>query len=121
MTPSSYDLVIIGGGPAGSAAGIYAARKRLKTLLLTNDFGGQSVVSPDIHNWIGTPSISGIELAENFKKHLKAYADDVLELKDGENITKVEKDGENFSIKTASVKVFQGAPFLLQQVAQEES
>lgn len=113
MTPSSYDLVIIGGGPAGSAAGIYAARKRLKTLLLTNDFGGQSVVSPDIHNWIGTPSISGIELAENFKKHLKDYADDVLELKDGEDITKVEKDGENFSIKTASGKSFSGRAVLI--------
>jgi len=113
MTPSSYDLVIIGGGPAGSAAGIYAARKRLKTLLLTNDFGGQSVVSPDIHNWIGTPSISGIELAESFKKHLKAYADDVLELKDGEDITKVEKDGENFSIKTASGKSFSGRAVLI--------
>ncbi len=113
MTPSSYDLVIIGGGPAGSAAGIYAARKRLKTLLLTNDFGGQSVVSPDIHNWIGTPSISGIELAESFKKHLKAYADDVLELKDGEDITKVEKDGGNFSIKTASGKSFSARAVLI--------
>ena len=120
MTPSSYDLVIIGGGPAGSAAGIYAARKRLKTLLLTNDFGGQSVVSPDIHNWIGTPSISGIELAESFKKHLKAYADDVLELKDGEDITKVEKGlpagqagGESFSIKTASGKNFSGRAVLI--------
>lgn len=113
MTPSSYDLVIIGGGPAGASAGVYAARKRLKTLLLTNDFGGQSIVSPDIHNWIGTPSISGIDLAESFKKHLKAYADDVLEVKDGENIIKVEKDGENFSIKTTSGKNFLGRSVLI--------
>ena len=48
-----YDLIIIGGGPAGSAAGVYAARKRIKTVLLTPDFGGQSVVSPDVQNFIG--------------------------------------------------------------------
>ncbi len=113
MTTSVYDLIIIGGGPAGSAAGVYAARKRLKTLLLTNDFGGQSVVSPDIHNWIGTPSISGIDLAESFKKHLQAYAEDVLEIKEGESITSIKKDSENFSIESASGKTFIGRSILV--------
>jgi len=65
-----YDLTIIGGGPAGTASAVYAARKQLKTLLITNDFGGQSVVSTDIQNWIGTISISGQNLAESFKKHV---------------------------------------------------
>ena len=54
-----YDLIIIGGGPAGTAAGVYASRKRLKTILITDEFGGQSVVSEDIQNWIGTISIPG--------------------------------------------------------------
>ncbi|MBY0329016.1 FAD-dependent oxidoreductase, partial [Patescibacteria group bacterium] len=53
-----YDLVIIGGGPAGAAAAVYAARKRLKTLMITEEVGGQSSVSETIYNWIGTPEIS---------------------------------------------------------------
>ena len=49
----TYDLAIIGGGPAAAAGGVYAARKQLKTIFITADFGGQSVVSPEIQNWIG--------------------------------------------------------------------
>jgi len=86
-----YDLAILGGGPAGVAAGVYAARKRLKTVFITKDFESQSVVSPDIQNWIGTPSISGSDLAKSFKKHLLAYADGILELKEGELIQKIEE------------------------------
>ena len=73
-----YELVIVGGGPAGAAAAIYAARKRLKTLFITNEWGGQSTVSTDIQNWIGTPSISGADLAKNLKAHVEAQANDCL-------------------------------------------
>ena len=86
-----YDLIIIGGGPAGSAAAVYAARKRLKTLLITNEFGGQSAVSFEIQNWIGTPAISGAELAENLKRHVNTYAGDILTVKEGEKVTAVKK------------------------------
>ncbi|HPN89270.1 MAG TPA: FAD-dependent oxidoreductase, partial [Candidatus Paceibacterota bacterium] len=48
-----HDLIIIGGGPAGVAAGVYAARKKLKTLILAESLNGQSSVSPEIQNWIG--------------------------------------------------------------------
>ena len=61
-----YDLIIIGGGPAGSAAAVYAARKQLKTLLIVKEWGGQSIVSDDIQNWIGTPHISGADLAKKY-------------------------------------------------------
>ena len=84
-----YDLIIVGGGPAGVAAGVYAARKRIKTLLITESFGGQSTDSADIQNWIGIVSMSGIELAERLEKHLQAYSDDVLELKSRVKVTKV--------------------------------
>ncbi|MFA5942829.1 MAG: FAD-dependent oxidoreductase, partial [Candidatus Paceibacterota bacterium] len=57
-----YDLIILGGGPAGAASAVYAARKQLKTLLITGEFGGQSTVSETIYNWIGTPEISGASL-----------------------------------------------------------
>ena len=65
-----FDLIIIGGGPAGVAAGVYAGRKKIKTLVLADSFGGQSIVSSEIQNWIGTIAISGIDLAQNLEKHL---------------------------------------------------
>lgn len=85
-----YDLIIIGGGPAGAAAGVYAARKRLKTLLIAKEFGGQSVVSGDIQNWIGTPHISGAELAKQLEAHVREYASDVLEIRN-DKVTSIEK------------------------------
>ena len=97
-----YDLIIIGGGPAGTAASVYAARKRLKTLLIAAEFGGQSTVSPEIQNWIGSVTISGEDLAKNFKEHVKAYAGDVLEVKEGEYVTLVTKSPENITVTTDS-------------------
>lgn len=67
-----YDVVVIGGGPGGIAAGIYATRKQMKTLFLTETFGGQSTVSAGIENWIGTVSIAGWEFAQSLEKHLRA-------------------------------------------------
>ena len=78
MSETTYELLIVGGGPAGAAAAVYAARKRLKTLFVTSEWGGQSTVSTDIQNWIGTPSISGADLAKNLKAHVEAHAADVL-------------------------------------------
>ena len=102
----TYDLIIIGGGPAGSAAAVYAARKRLKTLFITSEWGGQSVVSEKIYNWIGTSSISGNELAKNFKEHVLANTGDSLEVKEGEKVNTILKTGKEFSIKTESGKEF---------------
>lgn len=96
----NYDLAIIGGGPAGAAAGVYASRKKLKTVLITGEFGGQSTVSPDIQNWVGTPSISGIDLGKSFKEHVLAYANDVLEVKEGELVTKIQHADDIFTITT---------------------
>ena len=75
-----YDLMIIGGGPAGVAAAVYAARKRLKTILITEDIGGQSVVSDGIENWIGTPKVHGADLAKSFAAHLDAVKSDIVTL-----------------------------------------
>jgi alkyl hydroperoxide reductase subunit F len=96
----TYDLAILGGGPAGVAAGVYASRKRLKTVFITDLWGGQSIESEGIENWIGTVKISGAELALNLKKHLKAYADDVVTIQEGERIVLVSKKDSNFVIKT---------------------
>jgi len=72
-----YDVVIIGAGPAGSAAAVYLARKKLKTLLVTDSFGGQSIVSDDIQNWIGEKSISGVDLAKKFEEHVRFFTKEV--------------------------------------------
>ncbi|MBP6858664.1 MAG: FAD-dependent oxidoreductase [Candidatus Pacebacteria bacterium] len=85
----TYDLAIIGGGPAGAAAAVYAARKRLKTVFITKDWLGQSNVSEKIENWVGTVAISGLDLSESLKKHARAYADGVIDFKEGQYATKV--------------------------------
>lgn len=95
-----YDLIIIGGGPAGTAAGVYASRKQLKTLFVTSEWGGQSIVSPDIQNWIGTPSISGADLAKSMEDHLRAYAGDFVTIKDNTQVTEMcKKSDGSFTAK----------------------
>ena len=108
-----YDLIIIGGGPAGAAAAVYASRKKLKTLFITKEWGGQSVVSEQIFNWIGTVSISGAELANNLKNHVLANVGDSLEVKEDEKVNIILKEenlrqgGANlFKIKTESGEKF---------------
>ena len=77
----------MGGGPAAVAAGVYAARKKIHTLLITETFGGQSEVSADIQNWIGTVSIAGIDLARNFEAHIRAQED--ITIVTGQKVEKV--------------------------------
>jgi alkyl hydroperoxide reductase subunit F len=105
MTQGLYDTIIIGGGPAAAAAAVYAARKKLKTLLITEKFGGQSLVSSSIGNWIGEVSISGMELSEKLKKHVEAQGD--IEIKEQENVVGV-SEGPNC---TYEVKTGKGASY----------
>lgn len=84
-----YDLIIIGGGPAAVAAGVYAARKKLKTLLITTSFGGQSLVSAGVENWIGTKSVSGYDLAQMLEEHLRAH--EAVEIKTPEKVVSVKE------------------------------
>lgn len=88
------DLIIVGGGPAGIAAGVYAARKKLKTVLIAEEIGGQSTVSEGVENWIGTVKISGPDLAKSLHEHIDAYKGDVLETVIGERAEKLEKLGD---------------------------
>lgn len=88
-----YDLIIIGGGPAGTAAAVYAARKQLKTLLIVKEWGGQSNVSEDIQNWIGTPHISGAKLSEALKAHVMEYKGEYLSIHENGYVIDVKKEG----------------------------
>jgi alkyl hydroperoxide reductase subunit F len=96
-----YDLTIIGGGPAGVAAGVYAARKELKTLFVTKDWNSQSTVSEGIENWIGTIKISGADFAKSLEGHLRAYAKDCVDIHTSESVENVEKIDGGFKVTTS--------------------
>jgi thioredoxin reductase len=95
-----YDLTIIGGGPAGVAAGVYAARKELKTLFITKDWNSQSTVSEGIENWIGTIKIHGLDFAKSLESHLRAYSKDSVNIIVSESCENIEKTDNGFKITT---------------------
>lgn len=94
-----YDLIIIGAGPAGLSAGIYAQRARLNTLLVEKGYvsGGQVMNTYEVDNYPGLPGVSGMELSDAFKNHA-----DKLELPSVRgNVTDIRKEGDRFFVKTA--------------------
>ncbi len=94
-----YDLIIIGAGPAGLAAAIYAARKKIKVLVLAGNIASQTTEAHQVENYLGIPSISGVELAEKFREHAKKFN---IEIKDGVEIEKIEPQEGGFGIVTNS-------------------
>jgi len=92
----AYELIIIGAGPAGITAAIYAARKRMDFLMLTTNIGGQVIVSPGIENYTGFQYISGAELTAKFQEHLDRYK---FALK-MEEVQKVNMEGDLFRVRT---------------------
>ena len=99
-----YDLIIIGGGPAGITAGIYAARQKLNTLLITKGFGGQvTKKAVMIENYPGFEEISGQDLIQKFEKHLRKHKVDI----ERDGVRKVKKVGEKFLVQTTSKNTFE--------------
>ena len=88
-----YDLMIIGGGPAGLAASVYAARKQLKTLLVSGDIGGQTNWTMGIENYLGYQFIEGPELIDKFHSQVSQYP---IDQKIGDKISRLEKIGGGF-------------------------
>jgi len=104
-----YDLIIIGGGPAGITAGIYGARQKLNILLITKDFGGQlNKKAIDINNYPGLSGISGLELVQKFQAHLEKQKIDI----EKDEVGKIEKKGENFLVSTEN-KVFESRTVII--------
>ncbi|MDD4954301.1 MAG: FAD-dependent oxidoreductase, partial [Candidatus Omnitrophica bacterium] len=93
-----YDLIIIGAGPAGITAGIYAARKKMNTLVITGDIGGQAAWSGDIENYTGYQFITGPDLIAKFEEHIRKYN---TSLKENEFATGLRKAGSVITVATA--------------------
>ena len=107
-----FDIIIIGGGPAACSSGVYATRKKLKTLVIAQELGGQSTVSPEIQNWLGELSISGNDLSKKFTNHLHSYEGENLIIKTGMVIEVGNTDG-SFNVKTEDGESFEAKTVLL--------
>jgi thioredoxin-disulfide reductase len=105
-----YDLIIIGGGPGGITAGIYAARQGLKTLLITKDFGGQIVKKTvAIENYPGFEETPGLELIEKFEKHLKKQEITI----EKDQVSLIEKTDGSFFVLTATKDKFEAKSVII--------
>jgi len=93
-----YDVIILGAGPAGLSAGIYASRAGLDCVILEKGIpGGQVLTSPTIENYPGFPEIAGMKLMENMAEHAKIYVD----IREGEEVLRV-RGGDKFEVITTS-------------------
>lgn len=95
----NFDLIIVGAGPAGITAAVYAARKKLKTLVITKNIGGQAALSSDIENYTGYQFISGSELAKKFADHIHKF-DDTIEIIEGKSVDSVSYSDKMFIVKS---------------------
>jgi len=92
-----FDLIIIGAGPAGITASVYAARKEMGLLVITKDIGGQAAWSGDIENYIGYQFITGPELVGKFEEHMRKYE---IELKENEEVLELKRKDDGVWVKT---------------------
>lgn len=108
-----YDVLVIGGGPAGASAAIYTARKGVRTGLVVEQFGGQVRETLGIENVIGTKYIEGPKLSDNLEAHIKEYDIDIMTLQRAKSLYRkefVEVELENGAIlKSKSVIIATGA------------
>ena len=95
-----YDTIIIGAGPAGVTAAIYAARREMKTLIIGKELGGQIALTSDIENYPGFPSINNYDLIMRMQEHVKSVG---VEIKNSE-VTEIEKEEDIFCLETSKEK-----------------
>ena len=93
----TYDLLILGGGPAAMSAAVYAARKMMSCAMITKDFGGQVRETSEVENWLGFQNINAKDLADSFEEHVKSFD---IPVKLGTAITAITKQGDTFAVST---------------------
>lgn len=101
-----YDVVIVGFGPAGATAAIYAARKRLSVLLLGEEPGGEVRNSGEIENWPGDGETTGIKLAQKFIEHVKKHSDVVNIVSD--RVTQIKKGQGGIFVCEGQKNIYRG-------------
>ncbi len=99
-----YDLMIIGGGPAGMTAAVYAARKKISTLLISQDLGGQPNATAGIENYMGYQFIEGSELMQKFEEQVKQFPVDV---KIGQGVSNLSQISRGFEVRTGGDETYQ--------------
>ena len=105
-----YDLAIIGGGPAGMTGAVYAARKKINTLLISKDLGGQVLWTTEIENYMGYQYIEGRELMSKFKEQVRHFP---IDQEIGEEVQKLSKDEKVFSLLTRTEKKFRAKTVII--------
>ncbi len=104
------DLIIVGAGPAGITAAVYAARKKLDFSVFSKDIGGQAAWSGDIENFTGYQFITGPDLAQKFKEHLEKFN---FDLQEGVEVSKVERNKQFFDVITSGSERFAAKTLIL--------
>ncbi|WP_346830606.1 alkyl hydroperoxide reductase subunit F [Pseudomonas abietaniphila] len=108
----AFDVLVVGGGPAGSAAAIYAARKGIRTGVAAERFGGQVLDTMAIENFISVQHTEGPKLAVALEEHVKEYEVDIMNLQRGDQLIPG-KDGQLHQVKFASGGVLKGKTVIL--------
>ncbi len=93
-----YDVVIVGGGPAGLSAAIYAARSMLRTAVISKDFGGQVLDAHVVENYPGFVSIRGSELMERFREHAEHFGAELVQAE----VKRIRREGDFFVVETTA-------------------
>lgn len=113
MEPQIFDTIIVGGGPAGITAAIYAVRKNLKVLILTKDVGGQAALSGDIENYLGFSMITGADLAKRFREELLNFENKGIWLKERVEVVELEGADPDFIVKTSDGSLYHGKTVII--------
>ncbi len=112
--PQIFDTIIIGAGPAGITAAIYAARKNLRVMVLTKDIGGQAALSGDIENYPGFTVISGEVLASKFREDLQIFeSNQSLFLKEGVEVVNISGADPDFIVTTSDGANYHGRTVII--------
>jgi alkyl hydroperoxide reductase subunit F len=106
----TYDLLILGGGPAAMTAAVYAARKMMNLAIITKDFGGQVRETSEVENWLGFQSINAKDLADSFEEHVKSFD---IPVRLGTAATEVKKEADTLKVWTADGTIFSSRTLIL--------